>query len=118
MCLPSILVLGLDTSEKAFLQNVDTKRLFGVAIANRYGGIPLIKKLQLLRLVGSAGVDPHYGHPRWMLTYCGKQAATLLNELENNPLFREVILADYKKLMIACPFTKPHHRTNPNWCDC
>jgi hypothetical protein len=118
MCLPSILVLGLDLQEKLLLRREKAGHPFGVATLNQYGGVSLAHKLQSLGLVVRSGFDPKYGRARWAVTRCGQAAASLLNELEKYPMLRDAILDDYKRQMTLCPNTKPQHRTNPNCCQC
>lgn len=115
MCLPAILVIGLGPSEQQLLQNTHHGRPFGVAILNQFGGVPVVRQLQALRLARQMPNDPQYGRARWALTECGQRAGLLLQELVENPLLQQPITREYNSQILSCPLTR---RPNPDWCRC
>lgn len=121
MCLPAILVIGLDAPEKLLLEEVADGRYFGVMVLNKYGGVRLARKLQSLGLAREAGFHPKYGSVRWALTFCGCQAGKLLLDLKKNPLLRQPMMDMYNQEILKCSHTrKPPTRPNPefHWCQC
>lgn len=115
MCLAAILVKGLNPSEKRLLQDISHGRPVGLAVLNQYGGVPVIRQLQVLRLARQMPNDLQYGKPRWILTECGQRAGRFLQEIEQNPLLEGVITDDYNRQRVSCPATR---RANPDWCQC
>jgi hypothetical protein len=115
MCLPAILVRGLNPPEQRVLQNTLHGRPFGVAVLNQFGGVPVIRQLQVLRLARQMPNDPQYGRARWALTECGQRAGQLLQDLIENPLLQQPVIDEYNRQILSCPFTR---RSNPGWCQC
>lgn len=98
MCLPPLLVFGLDPSDKDLLKKVANYGYFGFSILNHYkkNGIALIRKLQSLGLARQSKEYSKYGNTEWTLTNCGQRAGQLLIEVEDNPLLKDKIISDYK----------------------
>ena len=117
MCLPAILLLGLNPPERLLLQNVRHGRPFGLAVLNQYGGVGVVRQLQAMRLARQMPNDPQYGRPRWILTDCGQRAGNLLQELIDNPLLQQDVINNYNSQILSCPFTR-RPRANPAWCQC
>ena len=115
MCLAAILVKNLNPPERGLLLHTHQGRPFGIAILNQHGGVAVVRQLQVLRLARQMPNDPTYGRPRWILTECGQRAGQLLQELAQNPLLERVIMDNYNKQILSCPFTR---RPNPAWCQC
>ena len=104
MCLPSILILGLSEDQKTVLANKADGVYFGTGSARP----ALINSLVSLNFATRAGYHPNYGSPRWELTYCGRQAGNLLNNLELHPLFAEMVRKEYDAACKEC-----NRRHNP-----
>lgn len=121
MCLAAILITSLDQRDKDLLKEVGDGRYFGVAVLNRFGGVPVIRKLQSYKLARQADFDPKYGRARWTLTHCGVQAARLLKDLEQFPLLQQATKDSYNAAIQTCPNTRRSQRPNPigdDYCTC
>jgi hypothetical protein len=104
MCLQALLIEGLSPDEKTLLINKRRGEGFGTGSAR----IAIINSLMRQGLVQRMGYDPVYGRPSWVLTPCGRRAANLLVELDENPLLRAEIRDGYDREVVNCPF-----RSNP-----
>ena len=95
------------------LQQVEQNVLTHPKVRNgRYFGTSVERTSILNQLVGRGliergGNHPEYGTPRWHLTRCGINASRLLQDLNENPLLREAMMAAYEDRRSQCPLTQP-----------